>query len=240
MLTIYKNEVDYATYIHACMYKQALDPKNVGGDKMVRKTKIEAEKTRMEILNGALDVIYEKGYSAANLNEIATRIGMTRGAVYWHFRNKEDLFYSLIEELNQQIAEQFETLSGNVRTLNDLQSFFSALAEFFVRDDRMFKYLIVMSVKLEWNEELKRSVELIRKQKIELESFCLTILEGAEKMGELRAGIDKVQMSKSIVLLMDGVFLSIVPPFGKRNTEIVDCALDAFFKGLQNSKNNTA
>lgn len=65
---------------------------------MVRKTKEEAENTRREILKAALEVFYQKGYSRTTFDEIAARINLTKGAVYWHFKNKPDLLVELIKE----------------------------------------------------------------------------------------------------------------------------------------------
>ena len=65
---------------------------------MPRRTKEEAEKTRQEILFSALDIFYEKGYSKTTFDEIAKRINLTKGAVYWHFRNKPDIIAALIKE----------------------------------------------------------------------------------------------------------------------------------------------
>ena len=58
----------------------------------MRKTKEEAQQTRSNLLNAALNVFYERGVSKASLDEIAKTAGVTRGALYWHFKNKEDLF----------------------------------------------------------------------------------------------------------------------------------------------------
>lgn len=54
----------------------------------MRKTKAEALKTREELLLSALDTFYERGISRASLNEIAQTAGVTRGALYWHFKIK--------------------------------------------------------------------------------------------------------------------------------------------------------
>ena len=60
----------------------------------MRRTKEEAEATRRGILKAGMRVFLKKGYSSATLDDIAAEIGMTRGAVYWHFRNKEDVLSS--------------------------------------------------------------------------------------------------------------------------------------------------
>lgn len=66
---------------------------------MARKTKEEALETREKILDAAIDIFFENGVSASSLNEIALRAGVTRGAVYWHFKNKRDIFDALHERL---------------------------------------------------------------------------------------------------------------------------------------------
>ena len=65
---------------------------------MVRKTKEEKENTRQLILQAALDCFYEKGFSKTSFDDIAAKIGMTKGAVYWHFKDKSDLLVELIKQ----------------------------------------------------------------------------------------------------------------------------------------------
>lgn len=64
---------------------------------MARKTKEDAEKTRQQIIASALDIISERGFANTSLEQIAKNAGVTRGAIYWHFKNKVDLFTALFE-----------------------------------------------------------------------------------------------------------------------------------------------
>ncbi|HEY1257394.1 MAG TPA: TetR/AcrR family transcriptional regulator [Terracidiphilus sp.] len=54
-------------------------------------------RTRKKLIEAAAAVIAEKGFDRASLEEIAALAGMTRGAVYGNFKNKEELFLALIE-----------------------------------------------------------------------------------------------------------------------------------------------
>ena len=65
---------------------------------MARKTKEDAEVTRQNLLSGALKVFSRQGYAAARLEDIAEEAGVTRGAIYWHFKNKADLYNTLVGE----------------------------------------------------------------------------------------------------------------------------------------------
>ncbi|RCX31787.1 TetR family transcriptional regulator [Thioalbus denitrificans] len=62
---------------------------------MARKTRTEADRTRRVLLDSALELFRRQGVVHTTLNQIAANAGMTRGAVYWHFRNKEEIILAL-------------------------------------------------------------------------------------------------------------------------------------------------
>jgi AcrR family transcriptional regulator len=53
---------------------------------------------RERLLDAAVHVFAERGYRAATVEDIASAAGVTKGAVYWSFKSKEDLFFALIDE----------------------------------------------------------------------------------------------------------------------------------------------
>lgn len=66
---------------------------------MARKTKEEAIATRNGLIDAAEVVFLEKGVSRASLGDIAQAAGASRGAIYWHFRDKVDLFNAMMERV---------------------------------------------------------------------------------------------------------------------------------------------
>lgn len=67
---------------------------------MARCTKEESLETRSRILDAAEDVFYEKGVAHTSLAEVAQAANVTRGAIYWHFKNKSDLFVAMCERVS--------------------------------------------------------------------------------------------------------------------------------------------
>lgn len=63
---------------------------------MVRKTKEEALATRSRILDAAERVFERQGVSGTSLQDIAQAAGVTRGAIYWHFQDKADVFNGMM------------------------------------------------------------------------------------------------------------------------------------------------
>ncbi|MFA9441736.1 TetR family transcriptional regulator [Uliginosibacterium sp. sgz301328] len=75
---------------------------------MVRKTKVETEKTRQDIIAAARDMFAEHGVTRTTLEQIAHAAGVTRGAVYWHFANKLDLMVALRDDVLMPLIEELQ------------------------------------------------------------------------------------------------------------------------------------
>jgi TetR/AcrR family acrAB operon transcriptional repressor len=86
---------------------------------MVRRTKSEAEVTRQKLLDAAASVFREHGVAHSSLAEVAAAAGVTRGAVYWHFRDKAHLFDALCER-EQLPMEAMLAGAGEVRQQDPL------------------------------------------------------------------------------------------------------------------------
>ena len=63
---------------------------------MVRRTKQEALETREKLLDAAETLFQREGVSRTSLQQIALEAGVTRGAVYWHFKDKAQLFDAMM------------------------------------------------------------------------------------------------------------------------------------------------
>ncbi|WP_213958499.1 TetR family transcriptional regulator [Variovorax sp. dw_954] len=66
---------------------------------MARRTKEEALATRHRLLDAAELLFQQQGVSSTSLQQIAEHAGATRGAVYWHFKDKADLFHAMLERV---------------------------------------------------------------------------------------------------------------------------------------------
>ncbi|TDL54035.1 TetR family transcriptional regulator [Paenibacillus dendritiformis] len=86
------------------------------GTRDAERTKPE---TRQRILDSARHIFAEHGYAAANLDSIAAESGLTKGAVYWHFSSKQDLFFGLLQS---ELERMQALLPREARQLTDMTS----------------------------------------------------------------------------------------------------------------------
>lgn len=70
----------------------------------MRRTKEDAEQTKERILYAAIGLFSSQGIEATTLDEIAKAADVTRGAIYWHFKNKADIFEALHTRLHEPLA----------------------------------------------------------------------------------------------------------------------------------------
>ena len=78
---------------------------------MARRTKEEALATRHALLDAAERVFGRRGVARTSLAEIAEEAGLTRGAVYWHFKDKADLFTAMMERVTLPLDESLARLA---------------------------------------------------------------------------------------------------------------------------------
>ena len=62
--------------------------------------------TKENILHTALRLFARDGYEAASVSDIAGELGMTKGALYKHYKNKRDIFESIVERIYQMDVER--------------------------------------------------------------------------------------------------------------------------------------
>ena len=82
----------------------------------MRRTKEDAEQTRLKIIAAALELFSRNGYTNTTLAMIADSAGFSRGPIYWHFKSKDELYEAVLaysQEPLEQLIEQIRQLAGD-------------------------------------------------------------------------------------------------------------------------------
>lgn len=164
---------------------------------MARRTKEDAEKTRQIILQTALDTFCEKGYSKATFDEIAKRINLTKGAIYWHFRNKPDLLSAIIQEAFTRVEEHINQKIPHIKDIKDLKGYFLYNAELIKKHQGFRKFLFFMIFQMEWSESIYNKISNDFK---DLRDFPLNRIKETltllQKSGEIAPNINIYERSE--------------------------------------------
>jgi AcrR family transcriptional regulator len=77
---------------------------------------------RQDIINAAIDLFYEYGYQKASLRDLSRKVGLTQAAIYYHFRNKEEILFTIIEKFSNELYFTLRAcLSGKKDAFGELR-----------------------------------------------------------------------------------------------------------------------
>lgn len=203
---------------------------------MARRTKEEAEETRKSILDAAVCAFYAKGVAQATLEDIAEAAGVTRGAVYWHFKNKQEIVAALHEELHRPLFDMVvqDLERDDPEPLQQLQALYIRLLSQLVMDEAKHRILSVFITKCDYTGDMECFLESQTCQKQQAIDIFTTYFERAIARGQLPAGSDPRILALSGMCFLSGICNEYL-----RHPGIIDVKKDGaalvaqFFKSFQ-------
>ncbi len=205
---------------------------------MARRTREETLETRERLLESAFDVMSEKPFSCVTMSEIAERVGLSKGAAYWHFKNKNDILIHLVRLLCTEVADSPGMEGGFSDTLGKIRLFYRNRMKRISQNERFEKINVLFQRKLEWPKEVHDEVFIILQDRIENEQrMTERLLVEAQEKGELRPDFSPREISSLIAAIFFGLFVLFGPnplyPRGELDlTKYTDFIFDAFDKEL--------
>ena len=176
---------------------------------MARRTKEEAERTRKRILASALSLFVKNGYEHTTFTDIAARLKMTKGAVYWHFESKEALLVALVDEMLAKFRRQIEELMPKKEglTFPAITEMMVANAERIVGDPKGTAFFMLMKTQVKWGADSMASVRE-RLQSDETYGPYHAIIEAVGNdiaAGRVRRDVDPVEVASVAMSIWDGL-----------------------------------
>ena len=202
---------------------------------MVRRTKQEAQETRDRILDAAEAVFYDKGVAHASLEDIATAARVTRGAIYWHFRDKAELFDAMMQRVvlpAEDILERADCGQGGP-TLALLRRATLDVLMRTATDARMQRIFEIAYHKCEYVGD----ASAVRDRHIASQAQCLKTIEqgfrACVESGELPKGLDPRVAAVGAMSLVSGIIANwVLDPKSFALRKHAETLVDIYFSGL--------
>ena len=202
---------------------------------MARRTKQAALETRARILDAAEKVFYERGVAHASLEDIAAEAEVTRGAIYWHFKDKAELFDAMMQRVvlpAEDLLEHAECC-GEADPLGILRRTTIDVLLRTCGDPRMQRVFDIAYHKCEYVGDAAG----VRERHIASQNDCLKTIEAAFKAcvlaGQLPASVSPRVAAVGAMSLVSGLIANYVLDPGafplKRHAEAL---VDIYFRGL--------
>jgi AcrR family transcriptional regulator len=169
------------------------------------RTEEAKDKRRLALMTAALDEFFEKGFSAARMDDIAKRAGLSKGAIYLYFDSKEALFTSLVDAFaipNIERIEQAAEAAGSAMAAIEAMM---RLAPVFIRETPVPK---IMKILIADAPAFPEMVTAYRKKVVERVLGAITnALKKAKENGEIDIG-DPALTARLVVapIVMSGIW----------------------------------
>jgi len=205
---------------------------------MARRTKEDAAITREQLLDAAETVFRQRGVARSSLAEVAAAAGVTRGAVYWHFRDKADLCAAMCERamLPMEIMLSDAGAAAHDDPLGALRMLTVTVLTRLARDPRSQAVFEVMQHECDFTGEMA----LLTQRKQRERRHCLThverVLQQAVATGQLPQDTDTAFAALALHAYIGGIMQSwVLDPAAHDLGSSATVLVDIFLTGLRAS-----
>jgi AcrR family transcriptional regulator len=157
---------------------------------VARKTKAEAEETREKILDAAERLFFANGVTQTSLEKIAEEAAVTRGAIYWHFANKVDLFRALHERVRlpqEDIVEQ-AVADGHADPLGLIEQISLDVLTILAADEQRQRVSAILLFRCEYVGEMAEALERQNAADAAMRANLMRAFSMAKDNGSLNVG----------------------------------------------------
>jgi TetR/AcrR family acrAB operon transcriptional repressor len=203
---------------------------------MARRTKEEAAITREQLLDAAERVFRERGVAGSSLAEVASAAGVTRGAVYWHFRDKADLYAAMCERATLPLETMLDAAGTTIHEdpLGALRQLAVTALSRLAGDPRSQAVFEVMFHKSERAAELAPIAERKRRERGRCLAQVERVLQQAVQKGQLPPDTDTALATQALHAYIAGIMHEWVLDPGAYDLATAAAALiDAMLAGLR-------
>lgn len=173
---------------------------------MVRKTRKEALETRDGILDAAERVFHRKGVARTSLSEVASEAGVTRGAIYWHFSNKGELFDAMMRRAIEPLEVLGEVdYDAAADPLLDLRTSMLSVLERILSEPRYLRVLSIAWHKCEYVDEMVATVDRCLEAGARHLGRVEHAFRAAQGRGQVPASVDAHLAAMGLTTLVDGL-----------------------------------
>lgn len=174
---------------------------------MARCTKAKAEQTRQEIIAAARRVFRGHGVARSTLDQIAREAGVTRGAVYWHFQNKQEIFFAMREQVLLPLVDQTDEGLVDENLEDPLAGIETALLRMFtlLEDDAAARE--TFQIMIFCCEYVGEFAPVLTRNNASYDNLCAKLERAyrrAAERGRLRAGLEPALLARDTMAFLTG------------------------------------
>jgi TetR/AcrR family acrAB operon transcriptional repressor len=202
---------------------------------MARRTKEDAQATRSLLLDAAEQLFHAQGVWRTSLNDIAVAAGTTRGAIYWHFRDKADLFNAMMERVTLPLEESVMLVGEDAEAdpLAEIRTAIRRALQVITTDARARRVFEIAMHRVEYVDELMA----VKERHLAVRNECLLKIEAGLQLAAQRRGVKLALPARAAAIGLHGLCDGLIQNWLLDPTafELLSCGVrtaDAYIAGM--------
>lgn len=168
------------------------------------KKELQSEQTRLQIIEAATQLFARKGFYGTSISHLTKVVGLTKGALYHHFEDKDALFFAVVDSVQStwEKAVADEVVSGK-DSIAQITILFEKHAELLSKNE--FMCLVMSNLMNEMESINPKYSSILEDIYEEFILFVDQIIKAGQSKGEIRSDIDSRLLSLNIVGVLKGI-----------------------------------
>jgi AcrR family transcriptional regulator len=161
----------------------------------------QSANTREALLSRSLELLAQRGFAGTSIDEIARASGLTKGAMYWHFASKEELFQAILDRIRDRWQEVVHRpVTARRSPTERLEQLFDSYAELFRESPEICLFLQQVLL----DRHTKGFSAQVAKVFSRTARFIAGIIDDGKAAGAIRRQIDSVTTAHLILAMLAG------------------------------------
>jgi TetR/AcrR family transcriptional regulator, cholesterol catabolism regulator len=170
-------------------------------DQTARPTRSKKRNREADVMDAAIEVFAQKGYPAASIQDVADRVGVLKGSLYYYIESKEDLLFRIVDDVHEQSTEILRSVQElDVPTIEVLRTYIERHVEWYLKNVKEVTVFF-----REWRHLTGDRLRIAKERRRGYEQIFRELIEAAQRDGDIGAGIDPKYASFYVLAAVNAV-----------------------------------
>lgn len=154
-----------------------------------------------EVIDAAVEVFFEKGYAAASIQDVADRVGVLKGSLYYYIDSKEDLLFRIVDDVHHQSTEILETVRAlEVPPIDVVRTYIEKHVEWYLGNVKEVSVFF-----REWRHLSGERLQTAKERRSGYERVVREMIEAAQAAGDIDKSVDPQYASLYVLAAVNAV-----------------------------------
>jgi TetR/AcrR family transcriptional regulator, cholesterol catabolism regulator len=154
-----------------------------------------------EVTQAAVEIFWQKGYRAASIQDVAERVGVLKGSLYYYIQSKEDLLWRVIEDVHEEWSEILKKAGElDADPIERIHAFIKLHIEWYLTNVKEVSVFF-----REWNHLSGERLKTVRARRRRYEQVIRDLITEGQATGDISSALDVNYAARYVLAAVNAV-----------------------------------